>query len=99
MEQIRHNHGYINYLDDEKDETALELRQTWVDEEFRQKGIATEMLKELIGIAKKMGRTSLITYSSTDPETQAFGKFLVANKFIKIKDENNSTGDKWKLTI
>lgn len=93
MNQIKHNHGYINYRDDEKDKEAIELYQTWVDEDYRQKGIATEMIKKVIEIAQKNGKNKITVYSSTNSQ-DVFWKFLHANDF-----EEKHTDSKWVLGI
>jgi len=92
MEKIQIKDGFIDY--EPLNEQEVEMIRIFVPEESRHTGTGTELLKELVKIAD--GKT-IITYSSTDPEREVFGKFLVAEGFVKT-NQSNSTGDRWELT-
>jgi GNAT superfamily N-acetyltransferase len=90
--QIKIKDGFIDYETLNAEE--VELVRIFVPEESRHLGTGTELLKELIKIAD--GK-KIVTFSSTDPEREVFGKFLVAEGFKKTNEANN-IGDKWELT-
>jgi len=98
MEKIEKNGGFLSYLPSEIDGEAMELSQIFVDKGLREKGLGSEMFSELIEISKSKGLKKIITFSSTNPDTEVFGKFLVASGFIKLNEANN-VGDKWVLDI
>jgi GNAT superfamily N-acetyltransferase len=91
--KIQNKESFIIY---EEFENEVEIKQIYADE--KRKGVGTEMLEEVIKYAKSINANKVITYSSTDPETQEFGKFLVASGFVKT-NEANGTGNKWELEI
>lgn len=94
MEKITIKDGFIDYEPYYgSEQEIIELKRIFVSEESRHTGIGTELLRELIKIAN--GKT-IVTFSSTDPEREVFGKFLVAEGFVKT-NEANATGDKWEL--
>ena len=93
MEKLTTENGFILYQDDSRLEGAIELHQIFVNEDSRHKGVGEELLKELKKVAN--GRT-IVTYSSTDPERETFGKFLVAEGFVRTNVQN-STGNQWVL--
>lgn len=95
MEEIKIKDGFIQYeLFYDGDELLVELRRIFVPEESRRKGIGTQLLNELV---KAANGKKIVTFSSTDPEREVFGKFLVAEGFVKT-NRANSTGDMWELT-
>ena len=98
MEKIKNKHGFILYCDDINVGNTTELRRIFVDEGYRGEGVGSALLKELIKIAKKKGKNTITVYSSSDPEKEVFGKFLVARGFEKMSTYNNY-GDQWVLTI
>jgi len=94
MERINVNMSYLDYTTDEREPDAIEIRTVFIHPYERREGIGTMLLEKVKEIAK--GRT-IYTYSDTDPEIEAFGKFLVKNGFKKTKGQNNY-GACWELT-
>jgi len=94
MERITVNMSYLDYTQDERDPDAIEIRTISVHPYERREGIGTMLLEKVKEIAK--GRI-ITAYSDTDPEKEAFGKFLVKNGFVKTKGQNNY-GACWELT-
>lgn len=92
--QIKYKNGIAGY---ETENGIFEMRRILVSEESRHTGIGTELLNQLIEIASGLGFDKIVTFSSTDPEREVFGKFLVAEGFIKTNEANN-IGDRWELT-
>ena len=83
--KIETKDGHIIYNID--DGGIIEVRQIFVKEEKRHQGVGEELLS-------KLPKGVMVVYSSTDPEREVFGKFLIACGFVKT-NEYNSTGDKW----
>ena len=98
MERIEKKGGFLLYLPSNVDGEAMELRQVFVEEGLRENKLGSEMFSELIEISKSKGFKKIITFSSTNPEVEVFGKFLIALGFIKSNEVNN-VGDKWILEI
>ena len=98
MKELRNKGSYLKYFIEEDSQDFIEIRQIFVEPGERQHGVGTELLEELKKIAIKLGKKRIVTYSSTDPEMQTFGKFLVANNFVKQNTHNNY-GYLWELKI
>ena len=95
MEKIIRENGFLDwYIDGD----GIEIKRIFVNEKERHKGIGTEMLGELIEIAKNLKIKKIITYSSTNPEKEVFGKFLIVSGFTRLNTAN-SIGNKWELAV
>ena len=99
MEEIKQENGFVKFnIISDNGGNAVEIHQIFINEDSREKGLATKFLDLVLEFAEKNGIKKVVTFSSTDPTRETFGKFLVASGFVKT-NEANGTGDKWLLEI
>lgn len=99
MEIIKYKNGFIKYTGKGKDgskaeEGEIEIRQIFVPENDRRNKIGTELIIGIEIIARNRGYKKMVTFSGTDPEKEVFGKFLIANNFVRGDKEY-----KWERNI
>ena len=91
MEKIQKENSFLTY---ENKDNYIELSQIFVEENERQKGVGTELLNDLIKIAKEKNISKICVVSTAD-ETQDFGKWLVNVGFKNISND----APQWCLEI
>lgn len=99
MKVIRYENGFLEYTGKGSDASKamteeIEIRRIFVPENDRKKKIGTELINRVEAIARDRGYKKIVTFSGTDPEREVFGKFLVANNFIR-----KGIGYKWERDI
>ena len=73
--------GFIRYF---IMEDYVEMRQIFVHPDFREKGLGTQLIKELMAVTRSEGKNKIqVVAGATD--TDIFGQFLLGMKFKRIK--------------
>lgn len=82
--KITNGGGRIKFIvveGDDQIQSYAEILSIFVDEDKRQKGLGTDLIKKIKELAKSKGIYQLCVKANTDGASDIFGKFLTKNGF------------------